>query len=157
MLSPPGVVEVYDSIPSYSVHSSNLTRQVAAILQTPHADFELRHVDVQRQVGGSDCGLFALAFATALCSGLDLFACSYKQTQMCSHLLKCFESQQMTTFPSPDRPRRLAHGRLLSTKRVPVYCVCRLPWNKYNKKRGPLVKCNSCKTWYPQSRLKIKK
>ena len=70
MLSPPGVVEVYDSMPSYSVHSSNLTRQVAAILQTPQADFELRHVDVQRQVGGSDCGLFALAFATALCSDL---------------------------------------------------------------------------------------
>ena len=62
----------------------------------------------------------------------------------------------MTTFPSPDRPRRLAHGRLLSTKRVPVYCVCRLPWNKYDKKRGPLVKCNSCKTWYHQSCLKIK-
>ena len=68
----------------------------------------------------------------------------------------CFESQQTTTFPSPERPRRLAHGRLLSTKRVPVYCVCRLPWNKYDKKRGPLVKCNSCKTWYHQSCLKIK-
>ena len=68
-------------MPSYSVHSSNLTRQVAAILQTPHADFELRHVDVQLK-GGSDCGLFALAFATALCSGLDPFACSYKQMQI---------------------------------------------------------------------------
>ena len=39
---------------------------------------------------------------------------------------------------------------------MPVYCVCRLPWNKYDKKRGPLVKCNSCKTWYHQSCLKIK-
>ena len=76
-------------MPSYSVHSSNLTKQVAAILQTPQADFELRHVDVKHQVGGSDCGLFALTFATALCSGLDPFAYSYKQTQMRSHLLKC--------------------------------------------------------------------
>ena len=155
MLTPPGVVKVYDSMPSYSVHSSALTRQVASILRTPQADFELRHVDVQRQVGGSDCGLFAIAFATALCSGLDPFACSYKQSQMRSHLLTCFESQLMFTFPPPDRPRRLAHSRVLSTKRVPVHCVCRLPWNKYDKKRGPLVKCQSCKSWYHQSCLNI--
>ena len=101
-----------------NVQGAECQNTIAAILQTPHADFELRHVDVQRQVGGSDCGLFAfiLAFATALCSDLDPFACSYKQTQMHSHLLKCFENQQMTTFPSPDHPRRLAHCRLLSTK-----------------------------------------
>lgn len=123
MLTSPGIVEVYDSMPSYSVHSSTLTRQVATILQTPQADFELRHVDVQHQVGGSDCGLFAIAFANSLCSGIDPFACSYKQAQMHSHLLACFESQLMSIFPPPDRPRRLAHSRVLSTKRVPVYCL----------------------------------
>ena len=155
VLTPPGVVEVYNSMPSYSAHSSALSRQVARVLQTPQADFELRHVAVQRQVGGSDCGLFAVAFATALCSGVDPFSCSFKQTQMRSHLLTCFESQQMSTFPPPDRPRRLAHCRVLSTKRVPVYCICRLPWNKYDTKRGPLVKCHSCKSWYHQLCLNI--
>ena len=87
VLTPPGVVEVYDSMPSYSQHSSALMRQVAVILQTPQAEFELRHIDVQRQVGGSDCGLFAVAFATALCAGKDPFTCSFKQAQMRSHLL----------------------------------------------------------------------
>ena len=52
ILTPPGVVEVYDSMPLYSAHSSALMRQVATILQTPQAEFELRHV--QRQVGESD-------------------------------------------------------------------------------------------------------
>ena len=104
---------------------------------------------------GSDCGLFAVAFATALCSGIDPFTCSFKQTEMRSHLLTCFESHQLSTFPAPDRPRRLAHCRVLSTKRVPVYCVCRLPWNKYDKKRGPLVKCHSCKLWFHQFCLNI--
>lgn len=155
ILTPPGVVEVYDSMPSYSAHSSALMRQVATVLQTPQAEFELRHVDVQRQVGGLDCGLFAVAFATALCSGIDPFTCSFKQTEMRSHLLTCFESHQLSTFPAPDRPRRLAHCRVLSTKRVPVYCVCRLPWNKYDKKRGPLVKCHSCKLWFHQFCLNI--
>ena len=39
---------------SYSAHSSALNGQVVSVLQTPQADFELRHVDAQRQVGGSD-------------------------------------------------------------------------------------------------------
>ena len=118
----------------------------------PRQDFELRHVDVQRQVGGSDCGLFALAFATALCSGLDPFACSYKQMQMRSHLL--FWELTNDHLSISWSPQKACTRHVLSTKRVPVYCVCRLPWNKYDKKRGPLVKCNSCKTWYHQSWLK---
>ena len=89
MLSPPGVVEVYDSMPAYSQHSSVLKRQVAVILQTPHTAFELRHVDVQRQLGGADCGLYAIAFATALCFSLDPHSCSFKQAQMRSHLGMC--------------------------------------------------------------------
>ena len=150
MLSPPGVVEVYDSMPAYPTHSSVLKRQVAAILQTPLSAFELRHVNVQHQVGGSDCSLFAIAFAVALCSGLDPLRCSFKQAQMHSHLLTCFESQQISPFPVPDRPRRLAHKRVLLTTSVSVYCVCRLPWNRHDQKRGPLVKCHLCKEWYHQ-------
>jgi hypothetical protein len=77
-----------------------------------------------------------VAFATALCSGINPFTCSFKQTEMRSHLLTCFESRKLSAFTPPDRPRRLAHCRELSTKRVPVYCVCRLPWNKYDNKRA---------------------
>ena len=137
-------------MPSYSVHSSDLMSQVAAVLQTSQANFEMRHVDVQHQVRGSDCGLFALAFASSLCSGLDPFACNYNQAQMHSHLLKCFEKLEITPFPSPDHPRKLAHGRFLSMLIVPIYCIRRLAWNKYDKKRSPLVQCSS---WYHQSCL----
>ena len=70
-LSSFGVVEVYDSIPHYSTNSSCLRRQVAAILKTHTSSIKLRHVDVQWQVGSSDCALFSLAFATALCMGED--------------------------------------------------------------------------------------
>ena len=100
MLSPPGVVEVYDSMPAYSTHSSVLKRQVAAVLQTPQSAFELRHVNVQHQVGGSDCGLFTITFAVALCSGLDPLRCSFKQAQMRSHLLLGQMSFMQRVVPS---------------------------------------------------------
>ena len=54
-----------------------------------------------------------LAFAVALCSGLDPLRCSFTQAQMRSHLLTCFESQQISPFPVPYRHRRLAHKRVL--------------------------------------------
>ena len=63
---PPGMVDVYDAILAYSTGSVSLRKQVAAILKTT---FELRFVDVQRQSGGSDCGLFAIATAVTLCAG----------------------------------------------------------------------------------------
>ncbi len=54
--NPPGVVDVYDSMGSY---------------WTPDKEFELRYIDVQHQSGSADCGLFAIAFADALCNGMD--------------------------------------------------------------------------------------
>lgn len=68
---PLGIVDVYDSIPVYSVGSYSLRKQIAAILKTPESTFQLRFPDVKHQSGGSNCGLFAIAFATALCSSDD--------------------------------------------------------------------------------------
>ena len=124
VLTPPGVVEVYDSMPSYSQHSSALMRQVAVILQTPQAEFELRHIDVQRQVGGSDCGLFAVAFATALCAGKDPFTCSFKQAQMRSHLLTCFESRSICPLFLPLIVTEGWHAAGYSAQRECQYIVC---------------------------------
>ena len=79
MLTSPGVVKVYDIMPSYSVYSLALTRQVSTI---PQADFELRHVDVQCQVGGSDCGLFAIATLLYVLALIPLLAATSKHTSL---------------------------------------------------------------------------
>ena len=47
ILSPVGVVEVYDSLPSISRKSWCVPKQVAKILKTKEDAFELRYVDVQ--------------------------------------------------------------------------------------------------------------
>ena len=41
------------------------------LLMCPGSKVTFINEKVQRQVGGSDCGLFSLAFATDLCHGLD--------------------------------------------------------------------------------------
>ena len=155
VLSSPEVVEVFDSMPAYSTTSLSLTRQVAAILKTKEKSFDLYHVDVQRQVGGSDCGLFALAFAASLCVRKDSHTERYAQTEMRQHLARCFEEKKITSFPNSNGRRRLERHRIINRKKVNIFCICRLPWDKYDGKRGPLVQCMRCKEWYHQKCLNI--
>ena len=47
----------------------------------------ISHRNVQWQSGSSDCGLFAVAFATAICAGCDPASSVFDQTSMRQHLL----------------------------------------------------------------------
>ena len=64
---PPGV-DVYNSLPSYSVKSTMLRKQLAAIVRIDKSAFQVRHIAVQRQSRITDCGLFSIVFAQALCA-----------------------------------------------------------------------------------------
>ena len=46
IFSPSGTVNVYDSMPHFN---QQLFAQIAAILKTPDKEFQVRHIDVQRQ------------------------------------------------------------------------------------------------------------
>ena len=53
ILSPPDIVEVFDSLPA--TFSSTLKRQVAAVLRCRGPQFTLCYIDVQHQNGADDC------------------------------------------------------------------------------------------------------
>ena len=57
---------------------------------------KLNIVKTQTQEGGDDCGLFAIATATALAFGTDPLP--FQQSDMRAHLFKCFEGRHMTPF-----------------------------------------------------------
>ena len=144
---PPGVVDVYDSLPSYSVKSSTLRKQLAAIVRTDKPAFEVRHIAVQRQSGTTDCGLFSIAFAQALCAGVDPHLQAFDQQKMREHLYLCFEEGEILPFPLAQRSRRLTRKRIIHSSSIKVYCKCRLPWNKQDD-QGTLTQCNRCKEWF---------
>ena len=60
-------VFIYDSM--YASISTNVKRQIETIMAQPEEKITVKMMDVQKQVGGSNCGLFAIAFATALING----------------------------------------------------------------------------------------
>jgi len=59
---------------------------------------KLRVVNSQKQKGSKDCGLFAIAFATALAYGQNPSKLKYDQSSMRSHLVRCFHEGKLVPF-----------------------------------------------------------
>lgn len=78
-------------------------------LLSPQDAVTFFNVKVQKQIGGSDCGLLALAFATDLCFGLDPHNQKYKQHWMC--LNSNMGSQLKGTMEMPQcKPQKEKKG-----------------------------------------------
>ena len=88
------------------------------------------HVRCQQQVGIDDCGLFALANATALCNGQDPAAITYDQGAMRQHLLNALERGELTPFPQMACSKKRKAAKNSWTERMNIYCNCRLPDDK---------------------------
>ena len=108
-------------------------------MPSPCPKIEVQYIDVQKQKGQSDCGLFAIAFATSLAHLQDPASKTYDQAKMRTHLIHCFETQSMTPFPShgsrrPSDPNIEAYS---------IYCICRMI-----NDGTPMIQCSSCTEWY---------
>ena len=86
----PSTVKVYDSL-----YSELPMEQICALLTSQEPVIDLIYVTVQRQQNGCDCGLFVLAYATALCSGQNPACLLFKQSVMRACLLKYLEEEDM--------------------------------------------------------------
>ena len=132
------IVNVYGS--TYESTSEDAKWQIAALLRTKDNQIELKIQNVQYQNEFTDCGIFAVAFATDLAYGCNPSKCHYKQDLFRSHFLKCLHLQNMTPFPSTAK-----RFRAPKTEHIEVFCTCRLPAN------GSMVQCSECKERYHTS------
>ena len=72
--------------------------QIAALLATKQPAVELKFMDVQMQAGGYDCGLFTIAFATAIVFGKQPGLFCFDQPKMREHYRKYLEQGHITMF-----------------------------------------------------------
>ena len=79
-----GTVNIYDSL------YTSLDETVVSSLF--HARTNMRMQPMQKQVGGTDCGLFAIAVISAIAYGIDPSQLQFKQEEMREHLLNCFKN-----------------------------------------------------------------
>ena len=91
-------VEVMDSA-SKNLNQATIL-QIAKIVNTEKPFFKIERFPVQQQYGTADCGLFAIAFAVAVCAGSNAKTLTFEQMKMQKHLFQCLEQRKMSTFPS---------------------------------------------------------
>ena len=88
----------------------------------------------------------AIAFATALCDGVNPHGLSLHQRAMHEHLVGCFEEGEMLPFPHSSSARRISRRRIKRVEKVAVYCSCRLPWDRLDTSFGSQYR--KCKQWF---------
>ena len=135
-----GEVNVFDSLPP--APTTDLLNQIAAILCTPKDTIKVKYIDVQMQEGYSDCGVFAVAFATALANGKQPGSCFFKQEIMRDHVMKCLQEQNVTMFPV--KKTRRAAQKVKSVTDLHVFCKCRMP----EVPGSTMIQCSNCNAWY---------
>ena len=123
---------MYDSLRHQTVNAS-IKNQIA------NNEITLHYFDVQGPSGSYDCGLFALAFATAIVNNCDPTALKFNQVQMRQHFFKCFK-EGLSMFPTFS-PSRRSHG-IFSSETIELFCTCRMP------DIPPMVQCSGCSVWY---------
>lgn len=89
-------VLVFDSI--FGNVDEETKKVIFNLFQCSSAE-KLRVVNSQKQKGSKDCGLFAIAFATALAYGQNPSKLKYDQSSMRSHLVRCFHQGKLVPFP----------------------------------------------------------
>jgi len=82
-------VQIFDSL-FLNKLSYEVKKQIVSIVQTKHNQIELKLEKTQQQQNTTDCGIFAIAFATDLCHGIDPARCNYSNGhELRCHFLKC--------------------------------------------------------------------
>ena len=137
----PDTVYVYDSI--FSCSSSSVRAQVACLLQTNSPSFVLKFVDMYKQYGSNDCGIFSIAYSVTLCLGEKPGSFLFDQQLMRGHLVEWLQNQSFSMFPIKGKRQRAF--KIQNSEAVRVYCDCRMP---DIPSQPDMICCSKCEKWY---------
>ena len=98
-----------------------LLNQIWQLFSCDNSMPNFEQIKCYEQVGSTDCGLFAIAYAADILNGNNIYDLIYAQTKMREHLIACFEQRKITTFPLYEKR---------NTEKVVTYKKTSSPWNK---------------------------
>jgi len=139
-------VYLYDSM--FTSASTKTLQIVAQILQTKQPHFSVNYLNVSRQAGTTDCGLYTIAAVTCILQGEDPTKVAFDQKALRLHLVKILEAKSLSAFPVV-KTRRVVE-RISKVELCEVYCICRLPDNG-----DKMISCDHCDEWFHLDCVKI--
>ncbi|PIK60425.1 hypothetical protein BSL78_02661 [Apostichopus japonicus] len=90
----PSEINVYDSMQSNN-YSQVLKKTAASLMLSKENQIKFNIINVTQQKDGTSCGVYALAFASALCLKIDPSELIFDHARMYCDLKKCLEIGQM--------------------------------------------------------------
>jgi hypothetical protein len=136
-----GEIDIFDSM--YPTLTNSLQLQIASLLCTKETVVTVKYRQCQLQNGATDCGLFALAFASVIASGAHPSAYQFNQSLMRQHLDDCIVKDAYTPFPV-KKVGRNNRKRVRLTEDIPIWCSCRMP-TIFSKE---MIMCAVCRMWF---------
>ena len=96
---PDETIEVYDSL-----NCESLNEETSRLMHMLYPKFsKIVKCNAQRQEGGVDCGLFALANLTMLANGRDPTTVAFNQSKLRDHFMRCMKKKKISYFPATKR------------------------------------------------------
>ena len=92
-----GVISVYNSL--YTTLDKPSRIVVANLFHCKDQLFKVRVVCTKKQSGGTDCGVFSIAFATSIAINHKVDT-KVDQARMRTRLVSCLEKKKLSLFPS---------------------------------------------------------
>ena len=139
------VVRYYDSV--YSTLSDDTEEALLQLYRPPRLNLFHMRVEIMKtpkQGGATDCGLHAIAIATALAHGIDPCQQIFRQEDMRSHFVDCVGKRKLELFPVQKKQR--VTNNVSSTVKLYLCPTCEKP--DYG---DPMVGCDSCDNWFHDS------
>ena len=131
---------MYDSL--YPSINDNTETIIARLLFTKSANIKINMMDVAKQKGSTDCGLYAVAILIHLAFGNDPTSVSFDQAAMRPHLIQSLENGLINCFPVLQKRRR--SDKVSAQLICNVYCNCRLPEHHDSS----MIEYDNCHEWY---------
>ena len=132
---------LYDS--GYSSANQRTLEVIAKLVHSAEQSFQVHMMNVAKQSGGVDCGLYTLANMTCLLLEYDPTTLIFDKDELLPHLVQVLQCSKITKFPV--KLRRHPFSRVQKILTCKVYCYCRLPeWSC-----GDTMVCSDrCQEWY---------
>ena len=123
-------ITVYDSLNATGKRkvSEPIIHSVARFMKTSDQSFQIGNMPCQGQEDSYNCGVFSIAFATALAFGQNPSNITMNAKVMRMHLIECLKQKTITPFPYVSNQKVLKKFPQSTT--VELYCFCRMPWPK---------------------------
>lgn len=112
----------YDS--TYSNIAADTLQVIAQLVRSSDKGIDIKLMNVAKQYGSVDCGLYAIATVTCLALEMDPTIVVFHQDEMRCHLIKIFETK---SFHFPVQKYRRPVNRVNKIVHCKLYCMCRQP------------------------------